>query len=88
MTLVCLEQKLMVFFLLFLHHLVLENVDRLARLWLFMKSHIIFLESAEPCLFLFVSLKKYFLFDVDIFHVSSDNLYCCKYAGTSWYKSN
>lgn len=57
MTLVCVEQKLTGFFLLFLHHLVLENVDSSARLWLIIRSHIIFLESAEPCLLVFVFLS-------------------------------
>lgn len=37
--------------------LVLENVDNSARLWLIVKSHIIFLESVEPCLLLFVSFS-------------------------------
>lgn len=57
MTLVCVEQKLTGFLLLFLHHLVLENVDSSARLWLIIRSHIIFLESAEPCLLVFVFLS-------------------------------
>lgn len=53
---VVLNQSLQYFSCCF-YMLVLENVDNLARLWLIVKSHIIFLESAEPCLLLFISLS-------------------------------